>query len=427
MIYGNSTLDVRDCRITSKNTDLTSQAFRDTCFYLKNPQNIILKKSDGHPTLIAQSTFISNFYSVIQNSILGKIFIEKLYMSHSRNHALNISNPYILDMKECIIEDSTKSCVNLRFSKEIASDTERSILIEKNDFTTGQSYGISIFGENTIHQNCSIKLNGNKISGFQKDGVGIKNLNVREILISENQIDNNKGNGICIHNVLDTQTFSQVQCFKNKISQSHLYGLTLIDVSFYSENDEISLNSKGGIIISAGDKIHNKQEFIFYKNHPVRTILNSTQVVQNRDSGLIVVGAMKGPIILKSCQIKENTNGLYIKQSSIDLSESNSPRESVIQGLGDIVLEKCSVVFNTLSGIYLRNVASKMYMKETLIHGNKNYAIFIQNPQDVDNLTLDEDGKTRIREYISGHIGGNWGMIYEQNSNICKTTKCSMF
>jgi len=429
-IYPNTVLDLKDCRITSRNND-TGNTSQDICFYLKSPQTSVLQELINHPNLIVQSTFISNFYTAVQNYMVGRVYLEKIFISNSKDHAINISNPYILEMKECIIENSFKSCVNIRFSKDIESDVERRVLIKNNEFSKGQSYGVSIFGENMVPQACIIVLEENKMAWFQKDAVGIKNLNINGIWLQANDMANNNGNGICAHNVIDTKTFSQIRLGKNKIHNNHLYGITLIDASFYSEHDEITLNAKGGVIISAAEKIKNKKEYTFYKNCPLRTIFNSTKIMNNNDSGVVIVGSLKGPIIFNTCQLSENTNGMYIKQIQIEefkKADANNANNTALEELGSIVLERCSVLHNTSSGIYLRNMTNKMYIKATAIYGNKNYAIYIQNQEEADHLVLTQEGKEKVRDYISGFIGGSWGLLHGQNStNACHNTNCSIF
>ena len=429
-IYPNTVLDLKDCRITSRNND-TGNTSQDICFYLKSPQTSVLQELINHPNLIVQSTFISNFYTAVQNYMVGRVYLEKIFISNSKDHAINISNPYILEMKECIIENSFKSCVNIRFSKDIESDVERRVLIKNNEFLKGQSYGVSIFGENMTPQACIIVLEENKIAWFQKDAIGIKNLNINAIYLQANDLANNNGNGICAHNVIDTKTFCQIRLGKNKIQHNHLYGITLIDASFYSEHDEITLNAKGGVIISAAEKIKNKKEYTFYKNCPLRTIFNSTKIMNNNDSGVVIVGSLKGPIIFNSCQLSENTNGMYIKQIQVEdfkKPEANAASLDDSNQLGSIVLERCSVLHNTSSGIYLRNMTNKMYIKATAIYGNKNYAIYIQNQEEADHLVLTQEGKEKVRDYISGFIGGSWGLLHGQNSSTaCHNSNCSIF
>ena len=429
IIYSNSTLELRDCKLLSKNTEAYSQSAQDVCFYLRQTHTSILKEADLHPTLIIQSTFITNFYTVIQNSLLGKIYLEKLYVSKSRGHALNISNPFILEIKESVIESTAKSCINIRFSKEMVSDAERTVIIKKNEFSYGQTYAISIFGENIISQMCSIVISENKVHGFQKDGIGFKNLNINGISLESNEIFNNAGNGVCIHGVVDTKSFSQVRLSGNKITQSKLYGLTLIDSSVYSENDEIFQNSKGGVILSAAEKIKNLQEFTFYKNYPVRNIFNSTKILNNGDSGLTIVGFMKGPLILNFCQISDNVNGIYVKQTPISLFDKsdNEKVQAMSQGFGDIVLKECNVSCNTSSGIYVKSVTNKLYMKGGSVHGNKNFAVYLESQEDINHLEFQKEGKGKARENVSGYIGGSWGILYENNYSKCKPGKCEIF
>ncbi len=402
-------LEVRDSNISSRNKILN---IHDICFYLDS-QN---QQAENSPSVHVQSTSIYGFSTAFQNNMLGRFYLEKLFIKNTHNHALNISNPYVLEMKECTIENTSKSCVNLRFSLELTID-QRKILIEKNKFSKGQSYGISIFGENIKSQLCDINISENIISHFEKDGIGIKNLNISQIRIEKNQILHSSRNGISIQNVFDLVSFHQVHLIQNKISQSHLYGLMLTDVSCFSEKDEISQNGKTGVLVKGSTKPLTKEEVAFSKKCPLRIIFSFANIYYNQESGVTVYGYLKGPMILTCCGIHENSNGIYLKQE-------DDGRDKTVEN--DIVIDKCAIFQNELSGLYVKKIGMKVYLKETIIYENRNYAIFIQNEEEKEQVIF-QDGRKKARKNIAGYVGGSWGVMFEENHNVCKRVTCNIF
>ena len=440
-VYTNSRLEVRDSNISSKNRNSHSGVnFPDICFFLDyqcfNNTNGI-RDLELQPSVHIQSSFISDFYTTVQNNTLGSVYLEKLYISKSQGHAVNISNPYILEMKECTIEDTMKSCINLRFSLDISTELKRRVVLENNKLNKGLNYGISIFGENMKAQLCDVSIIQNQLSFFEKDGIGIKNININKVRIEKNQILSSARNGIFLQNLLDSTTFEQVHLSENKITQSHLYGLVIMDSSCFSEKDEIFQNAKAGILLSGSNKGITREEASFYKKYPLRNIFTASDIYFNKESGITIIGYLKGPIILNSCSIHENTNGIYIKQPSLSPSERGlDTSTSHIQvtdpscdpsALSSIMLDKCSVFQNELSGIHMKGISVKTYLKETTIYENRNYAIFIQNETDKDNIIFRNGEKGKVRDYISGYVGGSWGVLFEQNFNVCKRANCSIF
>lgn len=430
IIRSNSFLEVRDCELSSKRT---KEIFQDVCFLVDhggvNIESQSINESNLNPSICIQSSFIRNFSTAVQNNFLGKIYLEKLFISNIHGHALNISDPDILEVIECTIEDTGKSSLNLRFSGEVPSHTTRRVLIDKNKFVKGGGSGISIYGDNMKAQLCTVEIRGNQLSSFKKDGIGIKNLNIRQVTIEKNNISDSSRNGIFLQNLLDTVSLHQVKLAENKISYSHLYGLFLMDVSCYSEKDEIFQNAKSGIFLSSSTPI-TKDEISFYKSCPLRMIFNFVNIYGNKESGVSVMGDLKGPVILNSCGIHENTNGFYIKQSPQDVSIVGKSAVQAISdptGLSNIMLEKCVITQNELSGIHLKQISTKMYLKETLIYDNRNYAIFIQNENEKDHIVFKDGDKSKVKEYIAGYIGGSWGVVFEQNTNICKKATCNVF
>jgi hypothetical protein len=125
----------------------------------------------------------------------------------------------------------------------------------------------------------------------------------------------------------------------------------------------------------------------------------------------------------------QNHNGLYIKQSDIKISEKDKSKSdaSILTSLGDIVVEKCVFFSNFLSGIHIKNILNSLYLKQSPIKENKNFAIFVQNQEEMERLVLRDKEKGKTREYINGNIGGSWGFAYEQNVKACTANKCMIF
>jgi len=443
-IYQNSCLEIRDCSITSGNLgENNGPGIQDVCFYLKglNPNEMHLWNRETQPTLYIQSTMIRSFFQAIQSAQMGRILMDKVFVSECNNHAVDILNPFVFEMRECVVENCKKSCINLRFSKGFQGlgQVERRVLVRQSEFKKVKSYGISIFGDNMNFQNCQIEIGENKMMSCAKDGIGIKNLNVKSVLVEKNEVTGSSGNGIFLQNILDINSFSQVLVKSNKIMKSQLYGMVVMNAGVYSETNEITENMKGGLLISdGGDKEIQNEDF--YKQYALRNIFNCDNIHQNSDSGVIIIGGGKGPIIFNACQLQLNaTNGLYIKQDqegslSTKTTGTDEGAKSA-RGGGesnrDILLDKCNISENLMSGVYVKSLIHPLYSKETMIYGNNSFAVYIQRAEDKGKVVFKGETKnSKLKEYVSGQVGGAWGLINEKGGNshsVCKRPACNIF
>lgn len=429
-----TTIELRDCEIKSLNFEkehgFDVPYLNDTAFLLKYSKSTSTHResSSTGPSLVIKNCRINRFMTAIQNTFLCSIYIEKCSFNDSRGHSINLSNPESFTIRESTIDKSGKSCLNIRFSKDISSQIQRRVVIENNELLKSNSYGISIFGENMTHQTCALVIRNNLIISAKKDGIGIKNLNITGIKIIKNAITECHGNGVFLQNVIDGNSSGQVELRENKISQTHLYGMTIMDTSVLSDKDEFVANEKGGVIISAGDDVTTLEAYKIYKTSPLRCIFNSSNFNSNKDSGLIIVGCLKGPIILNSCEIYGNLNGIFIRLKQLlnfgAKPAGGEPKNTESYSLGHVLLDKCNIFQNKDSGLYLKALYEKLFFRETYVQENKRYAVFLANEQEKNYLVLE---KGKLKNFISGFVGGDWGLLYDQHERACKGTKCNIF
>lgn len=428
-----------DCEIKSLNHQLdqtTGSKPTDVAFLLKYPRTIQFQEEGPNLSLILENCNINNFSTGIESLLLSKITVENSYFADCHYYAINISNPYYLKIYKSTIQNPQKSGINIRFSKQIDRNLHRRIIIEGCNISDSKAYGISIFGENMIHHKCKINVHGNRILRSKKDGLGIKNLSMQEIRIANNAIWECQGNCIFLQNVIDCEESSLLEMKNNKLENSSLYGIAALDASLLSENDEITRNQKGGIIISGGETINDRNEYEFFKTRPLRCIFNNSIIKNNKDSGVILVGCLKGPVVLNSCEICENLNGFYARLKPIPMLENNvneqgrgrvshNPLAAQANSIGHLVLDKCNIFRNRESGMVLRSLSEKLFLKETIIQQNKVYGIEVASSEDKHNLVLE---KSQVKQFIDGFIGGEWGLLYDEHEGICKTNaKCQIF
>jgi hypothetical protein len=70
---------------------------------------------------------------------------------------------------------------------------------------------------------------------------------------------------------------------------------------------------------------------------------------------------------------------------------------------------------------------NKLFLKETIIKENKINAILIEDEKYQGFIVFKDADKSKMRDYISGTIGGDWGTINESESASCKGNKCTIF
>ena len=439
----NSVLELRDCEIKSlnfiKEIGSETHTVNDAAFLLKHPKTTEIHEDGPNLSLILKNCIVSKFCTAVESIFLSTICVEKSYFADCLSHALNVSNPYYFTVRDSTIENSGKSCVNIRFSKEIDCIFQRKVVVENCELNRSSGYGISIFGENMAHQACKLYIRNNRINKSKKDGLGVKNLNIQEILIAENHISESQGNGLFLQNVIDYQCLSRVESKANNIEKSHMYGLAVLDTCIFSEEDQLVRNEKGGVIISGGEAISKTKEYEFYKSHPLRCLFNLCKIHDNKDSGIIIVGCLKGPVVLNSCDIHNNSNGIYCRMKMLpqvnrrpveDQERPLSPKfESNLPtprgaSLGHVVVENCNIFQNRENGLNLKCLCEKIFLKSTFLQENKSYAVYLDNAEDKENLILD---KIKMKQQINGFIGGDWGLLHDEQEGVCKANKCRIF
>jgi len=74
-----------------------------------------------------------------------------------------------------------------------------------------------------------------------------------------------------------------------------------------------------------------------------------------------------------------------------------------------------------------------LYSKETMIYGNNSFAVYIQRAEDKGKVVFGSGAKkSKIKEYVSGQVGGAWGLINDRGpvsagTSICRRPACNMF
>ena len=150
---------------------------------------------------------------------------------------------------------------------------------------------------------------------------------------------------------------------------------------------------------------------------------------------------------MNTCEISENANGIYIRQKATDgsflITTRNTSNNSNVNSanpnlnnlnasvseplLGQIALEKCFILQNRISGIKIKSITDKLYLVECIIQDNKMNALYLTNEEERTKIVFKDAENNRLREYITGLIGGEWGVLFEEHNTACKPNKCSIF
>ena len=441
----NSILEVRDCQLKSlvkKNFLYTDEAkylneIQDICFQLQTSSPSFPPKR--HATLYLKSTTMTYFTSFIHMDSFTSLYAQRCFFSESRGHSINVANPKTLKIAESIFEKSEKSAINIRLTKDMSEETTRNITIIENEVLHSYSYGISIFGENLKHQNLSLVVIKNRILHSKKDGIGIKFLNISDLQVLNNEIKSSKSNGIYIHGVYDSFSHKQAVLSENRIYSCEMHGIMVKDSSCLLESNEIAQNNKHGVCV-ANSETMNIEEYAFYKKNPIKLFLNNCRVFGNNDCGMFISGILKGPVIVNSCILNENANGVIIHEKEaqnysfvIPEAERGKPaggkpkQTGFPQRFAHVLVEKSEIMRNIFSGITIRRLWSDMFVSENMITGNKEHAIWIESMPDKYMLKLKDKERGRLKEYIHGFIGGPWGELGEEKTGACKGTTCNIF
>ena len=426
---------MRDCVIKSSPIQPFSpleekkvqREIQDICFILKSESPLTNDKKN-QASLGLKSCRITNFFSVVECHAFSTISIEKCLFSDVRSHCINCSNLLAGKIKENAFEKTGKSCVNLRFSREIGENFKRNIIISENEFKNGFSYGISAFSETSfLHQKISFQISKNTFNNLRKDIICLKNLSFNSVEIKNNDISNSKQNGVSIESCVDILQDSQIEVTNNKIYNCGGYGMVIFDSPTKNSGNEIFQNEKGGINLSGCDNLK-PEELKHFTVNPIRIILNECNIFDNSGFGIGITGLMKGPVLIIKCYIYENTDGIFVRENeeikrNLKLRDSVTKKPNNIK-IGQVSLEKSSVFQNKRSGVFLDCLISEAFISETLIKDNQNQAVILTNQKDKGLIQF--HGK--LRDFVFGFIGGTWGELYEEKHDAaCKGNKCQIY
>ena len=428
----NSHLELNDCLlksiISNQNQSNTiysneetkqSKDIHDVCFFIKAQQ----EKTPAFLTI--KSCGISNFSSNIDAFKFSNIKIYKSFFSNNKINGIYASNPMNIKIKESRFEKCEKSCINIRFSKDIYTKTcKRGIIIKNNTFNNHSDHGIAIYSENLVHQNVILKINQNKISEIQKNAICLKNLNISEIEANHNRIFNISESGIFLTNVVDLNKYNQICLISNKINDCKGFGIQITDSQAKIEDCVIFRNYLGGIRFFGKEIINSKQDYDFYKENPLRNVISNCEIYQNKKFGLGIFGQLKGPLILKKINLYENCNGLNINESEGYILKKNKKK---IETLGQIYLENNKIYMNKSCGVYLSSLKSQAFIIETTIKENQEEAVILVKQNDKKFIHFKDAELGKLREKVSGFIGGSWGELFEEKGGFCKGGRCIIF
>ena len=473
-------LEIRDCQISS----LVSKSFSNTegDKLLNDIQDIAIVMNTSRreelkpPSLILKSTIINGFFTFIYSHDDTSITIQKCLFLDSRSYGINVVSPRTLNINDSKIEKTGKSAINIRIATESVDKHQKNYDINNNEIKETNSYGISIYAETMKYRNISLKIYFNIISNCKKDAIALKFLILPTMEIRENELNNNNGNGLFLQCIVDTISKSQILIILNNISNNEKNGILLKDVDAILQDNKIKQNGLNGIDLAYTDQMM-YDDLTFFSKNVIRVILNNNIINGHTEAGIAISGCVKGPILFNTCIIRENLNGIFVKEHdwptvnissrplissySPNLSHSNTSNNENLSSNKNLILavspsrqlenqsaiinidadfqnsylgktfpisfEKCDISHNSYAGLIINKICGKLFLSKTKIIKNNDFAILLESKEHKDLIHFKDLERGKIKHYIQGYIG-TWDEIYKPSKNSrFKSNNCSIF
>ena len=462
VLYQGSILNLEDCDIVYQdkgNSILTTSEFQINLN--KKSKSIAFglytcKKKDENDltplisVLSINNTRIANFCQTICSGKNTIVNISKSAISQNSGKAIIILNPLIFKIEETLIDKNSDDAIYIKFINSDLIDEKRQIFLRKNNFEMNWGNAFRLSSSSNIKLKLSVVMEGNIFKYNNSDCVNFSELCLDSLEILKNRFENNKRNGLNMHNLVLNDNNNVVELKENNFDENYGYGLFVYETLINSVSNKFSCNKAGGIILSnlidsqksSEIKSHSNQSennileisSLLNKNNK-KTLISKNNFYENGDSGLKIIN-YSYTVIVEGSLFKENCkHGIFIDLNTQNSSSTNSHTTSSIfseklksfknadsnqtQLLANLIVLQCVIEKNLKSGISINN--SLVYCENSFIIDNMDYAINV-NKKEFQYCFKESKIKNK-KNTINGNIGGEWGEI-EIKDKISCTVGC---
>ena len=460
VLYQGSILNLEDCDIVYQdkvNSILTTSEFNLNLN--KKSKSIAFglytcKKKDENDltplitVLSINNTRITNFCQTICSGKNTIVNISKSAISQNYGKAIIMLNPLIFKIEETTIDKNSDDAIYIKFINNDLLDEKRQIFIRKNHFEMNWGNCFRLSSSKNIKLKLSVVMEGNHFKYNNSDCVNFSEICFDSMEILKNIFENNKRNGLNIHNLCSNDENNQVELRENIFDENYGYGSFIFETIINAQLNKFSCNKAGGLILSnllidsqkssemksQNNQSSNNNESSLLNQTNKKTFISKNNFYENGDSGLKIIN-YSYTVFVEGSVFKENCkHGIFIDLNTENSTSTNSQTTSSIfseklksfknadqnqtQLLANLIIIQCVIEKNLKSGISINN--SLVYCEDSFIIDNMDYAINVNKKEF--QFCFKESKIKNKKNTIIGNVGGEWGEAEIKDKIGCTIT-----
>ena len=415
-------------------------------------------KDIGGAVLRMESCSIKNFYMGIFCGSNSRCIISQSQIDYIQSSCLLALNPIELTIRDSSFKECGGVAIDIRLvngpevdsniplsypkSQDENENTEElyaKISIEACEISKIEKAGIAIYSDDSqsppICSNLKISLKANAINKNAGEAIYAKDIIINSFIITNNELSFNSGCSIALNNVKTIE--NNIISNDNLCNNSALgYGVLAINTLIDLSTSECLMNKKGGIFVVGGNEREGEINNMSISNckannnsgHGIGIVdttniihLHKCETVNNKDFGIVHslnkkrYSNTRDPYMSSAEHFWKSTSlvlhtaqSIQRENSQISLITTNTTQEDFEPS--KLEIDQCEIMDNQKGGIYLCN--GRLHINKAIIKENNNFAINLPYSEKKKVLTFSKYSMKEI--YISGIVGGNWGM-YKQS------------
>ena len=398
--------------------------------------------------LSINNTRITNFCQTICSGKNTIVNISKSAISQNYGKAIIMLNPLIFKIEETTIDKNSDDAIYIKFINNDLLDEKRQIFIRKNHFEMNWGNCFRLSSSKNIKLKLSVVMEGNHFKYNNSDCVNFSEICFDSMEILKNIFENNKRNGLNIHNLCSNDENNQVELRENIFDENYGYGSFIVETIINAQLNKFSCNKAGGLILSnllidsqkssemksQNNQISNNTESSLLNQTNKKTFISKNNFYENGDSGLKIIN-YSYTVFVEGSVFKENCkHGIFIDLNTENSTSTNSQTTSSIfseklksfknadqnqtQLLANLIIIQCVIEKNLKSGISINN--SLVYCEDSFIIDNMDYAINVNKKEF--QFCFKESKIKNKKNTIIGNVGGEWGEAEIKDKIGCTIT-----
>ena len=456
VLYQGSILNLEDCDIVYQ--DKVNSILTTSEFHLnlnKKSKSIAFglytcKQKDENDltplitVLSINNTRITNFCQTICSGKNTIVNISKSAISQNYGKAIIMLNPLIFKIEETTIDKNSDDAIYIKFINNDLLDEKRQIFIRKNNFEMNWGNSFRLSSSKNIKLKLSVVMEGNHFKYNNSDCVNFSEICFDSMEILKNIFENNKRNGLNIHNLCSNDGNNQVELRENIFDENYGYGSFIFETIINAQLNKFSCNKAGGLILSnllidsqkssemksQNNQISNNTESSLLNQTNKKTYILKNNFYENGDSGLKIIN-YSYTVLVEGSVFKENCkHGIFIDLNTENSTSTNSQTTSSIfseklksfknadqnqtQLLANLIILQCVIEKNLKSG------NSLVYCEDSFIIDNMDYAINVNKKEF--QFCFKESKIRNKKNTITGNVGGEWGELDIKDKIGCTIT-----